>query len=62
MNDYEEIINSLVKLRNYCCKRIRERSNCCGCEFDYFCGVNLEDPHPFPNNWVFEDETIICED
>lgn len=58
MNDYEEIINSLVKLRDYC----RKNSSCRGCEFEYFCELNLEDTHPFPNRWVFDDEEIICDE
>lgn len=58
MNDYEEIMNSLVKLRDYC----RKNSSCRGCEFEDFCELNLEDTHPFPNYWVFDGEEIICDE
>ena len=58
MTEYEEIMNSLVKLRNYC----RKHSSCRDCKFSDFCELNLEDTHPFPNNWVFEGEEIICDE
>ena len=58
MSDYEEIMNGLVKLRDYCCNN----SSCRGCEFEDFCELNLEDTHPFPNRWVFDGEEIIFED
>ena len=51
-------MNALVNLRDYC----RKNSSCRGCEFEYFCELNLEDTHPFPNRWVFDGEAIICED
>lgn len=57
MNNYEEIMNSLVKFRDYC----RKNSSCQGCEFEDFCELNLEDIHPFPNRWVFDGEEIICD-
>lgn len=58
MNNYEEIMNSLVKFRDYC----RKNSSCRGCEFEDFCELNLEDTHPFPNRWVFDGEEIICDE
>lgn len=60
MNNYEEIMNSLVKFRDYC----RKNSSCRGCEFEDFCELNLEDIHSFPNipnRWVFDGEEIICD-
>lgn len=57
MNNYEEIMNSLVKFRDYC----RKNSSCRGCEFEDFCELNLEDTHPFPNRLVFDGEEIICD-
>lgn len=61
MNDYEEIMNSLVKFRNYCKKHI-EYPGCGVCDFQDFCDTNLYDTNPCPENWVFEDEIIICDD
>jgi hypothetical protein len=58
MSDYEEIMKSLVKFRDYC----RKNSGCRGCEFEDFCELNLEDTHPFPNRWVFDGEEIICDE
>lgn len=58
MNDYEEIMSALVKLRDYCrCKKF-----CDICEFAEFCDTNLFDTHPAPSTWVFEDEEIICDE
>lgn len=57
MNDYEEIMNALVKLRDYC----RWKKFCDICEFAEFCDTNLFDTHPAPITWVFEDEEIICD-
>lgn len=57
MNNYEEIMDSLVKLRDYC----RKNSSCRGCEFEDFCELNLEDTYPIPSRWVFDGEEIICD-
>lgn len=61
MNDYEEIMNGLVKLREYCKKQIVD--GCCNeCKFGAFCDVNLFDTNPCPKTWVFGDEEIICDE
>lgn len=56
MNDYEEIMNALVKLRDYC----RGRKRCDGCKFEDFCSVNFGDNDTFPGNLDIEEE-IICD-
>ena len=60
MNNYEEIMNGLVKLREYCKKQIAD--GCCNeCKFGAFCDVNLFDTNPCPKTWEFGDEEIICD-
>lgn len=61
MDDCEEIMSSLVKLREYCKNQIAGHG-CDKCKFGDFCGVNLFDTNPCPNMWVFGDEEIICDE
>lgn len=57
MDDYEEIMNSLVKLRDHC----RDQQDCNHCEFQEWCDMNILAVDDAPTYWVFDGEEIICE-
>lgn len=57
MNNYEEIMNSLVKFRDHC----KEQRSCDYCEFQEWCDTNIINVEDEPMHWVFDDEEIICD-
>ena len=57
MSDYEEIMNCLIKLRDYC----RAQNGCQTCKFGEFCDMNILAVSGAPTHWVFDGEEIICD-
>ena len=58
MNDYDEIMNALVKFRDHC----RDQRNCDCCKFQEWCDTNILNVDDAPTHWVFEGEEIICDE
>ena len=58
MNNYEEIMDSLVKLRNHC----KKQRSCNYCEFQEWCDMNIIAVDDAPTHWVFDGEEIVCDE
>lgn len=57
MSDYEEIMNSLVKFRDYC----KKQHSCDYCKFQEWCDTNIINVEDEPMRWIFDGEEIICD-